>query len=324
MTRVQKYSMSSALANEEARLRFFFDPDDHPENTLKAFQEFIQRFELHYDAMYPDPPKVSLEAATEQWKIMEATSENPSPKPNLEQFDNLCEHTKACNKVSKFLGIYSSRRLYIDWCMATPEEKTRKNAQWKDLEAMSAYYKPTGNITLIHFHFQSNIQKDGETFIAFCNHVLLEAKHCNFKCTAESCIAEDTAVCDQIIIGLKTNDIHQEALKKSWDLDTLRREGMKMESAARGGAEINGEDINKMVAYSFKSLKDKQSIKEEISITCYNCGTKTSAPIKRHKVNCPARSVKCYNCQCEGHFSKFCKSTKTSERLRRKSRQITI
>ena len=120
--------MSSALANEEARLRLFFDPDDHPENTLKAFQEFIQRFELHYDAMYPDPPKVSLEAATEQWKIMEATSENPSPKPNLEQFDNLCEHTKACNKVSKFLGIYSSRRLYIDWCMATPEEKTRKNA----------------------------------------------------------------------------------------------------------------------------------------------------------------------------------------------------
>ena len=46
MTRVQKYSMSSALANEEARLRLFFDPDDHPENTLKAFQEFIQRFEL--------------------------------------------------------------------------------------------------------------------------------------------------------------------------------------------------------------------------------------------------------------------------------------
>ena len=67
--------------------------------------------------------------------------------------------------------------------MAAPEEKTRKNAQWKDfVEAMSAYYKPTENITLKHFHFRSNIQKDGETFIAFCNRVLLEAKHCNFKC----------------------------------------------------------------------------------------------------------------------------------------------
>ena len=84
--------MSSALANEEARLRFFFDPDDHPENTLKAFQEFIQRFELRYYALYPDPPKVSLEAVTERWEMLKATPENPSPKPNLEQFDNLCEH----------------------------------------------------------------------------------------------------------------------------------------------------------------------------------------------------------------------------------------
>ena len=108
---------------------------------------------------------------------------------------------------------------------------------------MSAYYKPIENITLKHFHFRSNIQKDGETFVAFCNRVLLETKHYNFKCTAE-----DTSAQDQIIIGLKSNNICQEALKKSWDLDTLRREGMKMESAARGGAEINGEDIYKMGA----------------------------------------------------------------------------
>ena len=79
--------MSSALVNEEARLRLFFDPDDHPENTLKAFEEFIQRFELCYDALYPDPRKVLLEAAFEKWGIMEATPENPSPKPKLEQFE---------------------------------------------------------------------------------------------------------------------------------------------------------------------------------------------------------------------------------------------
>ena len=203
--------------------------------------------------------------------------------------------------------------------MAAPKEKTRKNAQKKDfVEAMSAYYKPTENITLIHFHFQSNIQNDGETFITFYNHVLLEAKHCNFKCTGESCMAEDTAVWNQIIIGLKSNDIHQEVLKKSWDLDTLQREGMKMESAASRGAQINGQDINKMDAYFFKSLKDKQSIKEEISITSYNCGTKTSAPIKKVKVNCPARSVKCYNCQHVGHFSKFCKSIKNIRKVEEK------
>ena len=128
---------------------------------------------------------------------------------------------------------------------------------------MSAYYKPTENV-LKCFHFQSNIQKDGETFIAFCNRVLLEIKHCNFKCTTESCTAEDTAIQDQIIIERKNNDIHQEGLKKLWDFDTLQREGMKMESAARGGAEINGEDICKMGAYSFKSSKDKQHKRRNI------------------------------------------------------------
>ena len=84
---MQKYNMSSALVNEEARLRLFFDPDDHPENTLKTFQEFIQRFALCYDALHPDPRKVLLEAAFEKWGIMEATPENPSPKPKLEQFE---------------------------------------------------------------------------------------------------------------------------------------------------------------------------------------------------------------------------------------------
>ena len=91
-----------------------------------------------------------------------------------------------------------------------------------------------------------------------------------------------------------------------------------MESAASRGAEINGKDINKMDAYFFKSLKDKQSIKEEISITSYNCGIKTSAPIKKVKVNCPARSVKCYNCQHVGHFSKFCKSIKNIRKVEEK------
>ena len=114
-----------------------------------------------------------------------ATPENASPKPSLEQFDEICEQTKSGDKVSKFLGMYSSSRLYTDWCVTAPEKKTRKNTHWCDfVEAMTAYYKPIENITLKQFHFQSNMQKDGETFIAFCNRVLVEVRHCNFKCTS--------------------------------------------------------------------------------------------------------------------------------------------
>ena len=66
--------------------------------------------------------------------------------------------------------------------------------------------------------------------------------------------------------GLKDNDIRQEALKRSWDLETLRREGMKMESTGREGQEINGEDVYKMGAYSFKSQKNKQNKKDDADI----------------------------------------------------------
>ena len=38
----------------------YFNPDLHPDDTLRAFDEFIQTFELRYDAQYPDPPKTSL------------------------------------------------------------------------------------------------------------------------------------------------------------------------------------------------------------------------------------------------------------------------
>ena len=86
---------------------------------------------------------------------------------------------------------------------------------------------------------------------------MLKANHCIFKCASDNCIAQDTAIRDQIIIGTKDNHIRQEASKRSWDLETLGRECMKMESATRGSAEINGEDIYKMGTYSFKSLKKK-------------------------------------------------------------------
>ena len=44
-----------------------------------------------------------------------------------------------------------------------------------------------------------------------------------------------TAVRDQIVIGKDNSKVREEVLKFSWDLATLRREGMKIESAVRGG-----------------------------------------------------------------------------------------
>ena len=79
-------------------------------------------------------------------------------------------------------------------------------------------------MTLKQFHFRSNIQRAGETFIVFCNRVLLEAKDCSFKSASDKCTAEeDTTIRDQIITGTKDNDICKEALQGSNECIMIRK-----------------------------------------------------------------------------------------------------
>ena len=128
-----------------------FDPDLHPDDTLKAFNEFIQTFELRYEATYPDPPKSSLDVAIERWRITQAAED---VKPTIEQYDNIREEWQSKDKVTKFLGIYSSKRFYSDWKMAEQDENRRKGMKWETfIEKMQAYYKPRENSTLKNFQF---------------------------------------------------------------------------------------------------------------------------------------------------------------------------
>ena len=102
---------------DEPCSRLHFDLNEHPENALKTLKEFSQRFELWYDTLYPYPPKVSLEAAIERWKISQATPENPSPKRNIEQFDEICEDTKSPDNIAKFWRIFPNwDHTYIETC----------------------------------------------------------------------------------------------------------------------------------------------------------------------------------------------------------------
>ena len=177
--------------------------------------------------------------------------------------------------------MYSSSRLYTDLCMAVPTEKARKSAKWNEfVTIMTQYYKPTENITLKHFQFQSKLQKENETFIAFCNRVALEAKQCNFNCESSQRTAQETAVRKQMIIGLKDNEIRQKALKRSWNIEPLRKEGMKIESTYLGGAEISGEngDIFKLGPYSYRDMQDRQKLNKQHksrkkSLATYNATT---------------------------------------------------
>ena len=69
--------------------QLFFYPTEHPDNTLKAFTEFIQTFQLRYTAQFPDPPKTSLDTALHRWKILNTSETAPDPKPTIVQYDKL-------------------------------------------------------------------------------------------------------------------------------------------------------------------------------------------------------------------------------------------
>ena len=208
-----------------AVVKLFFDPDEHPDRTLKAFEEFIQDFVLRYDALYPDPPKVSLESAVQRWKYAQTNKDND---PSLDEYDEIVEEWRGKDKVSKFLGIYSSKRFYSDWLAAEKMKLIEKKSTWANfVDKMKVYYKPTENATLKNFQCRCLHQEKTETFVAFCNRVEREAKHCQFNCSATGCNADITAIQDQIIIGMLDEHIREEALMKSWDLQSLRLNGMK-------------------------------------------------------------------------------------------------
>ena len=295
----------------EPRYRqLYFDPDEHPEDTLKAFEEFIKVFELRYDAQYPDPPKVSMDAAIERWKYANADDAGTQRRPTLDEYDEIRVEWREKDKVAKLLGMYSAARLYADWEFAVDSESARKNASWATfVGAMKKFYKPTENTTLKNYHFRSLFQKDDETFVAFCNRVSKEAKHCQFNCESGGCTAEEIAVRDQVVIGTKETHIRDEALLKGWDLQTLRLEGMKMESAAKSGAAITaGESLNKIGKYSYKNQGKSKDDKEKKSIKCFNCGNKIDGSIMKHKTKCPAKSTTCKKCNKVGHFATVCKN----------------
>ena len=201
--------------------------------------------------------------------------------------------------------MFSSQKLYEDWCIAEPNENVRLNANWTEfVEAIKAYYRPTENQTLKHFHFRTVNQLPEESFPRFCSRVEAEAKHCRFKCDYQNCNAEETAIRDQILIGTTNSDVRDEALKQSWGLSELRTEGMKMESAARSGAQISNEQIlNKVGKVKFQNKKTNQ-----VPITCYNCGNKVSGNISKHKLQCPAKNHTCNKCQKKGHYEKVCRN----------------
>ncbi len=288
-----------------------FNPDNHPHSTLKAFEEFIEQYEFRYEAMFPEVQKHVLDNAIDKWK-----SENENPAVvTVAQKETIKLSIQSADKVRKLLGFFATQRLQQDWKAAEPDTAAR-NCTWEQFKTkMKEYYKPTENTTLRNYEFRHIRQQSGETFNAFCNRVEKEGRTCTFcECTADSaCTSTTNAVRDQIVIGTGRDKIREQALLKAWGLSDLRKEGMKMESAARGEESMSSvADVSKVGAYSYKTLKQSEDVSGGSSTAssngkknnCFRCGEKFT---KTHMRSCRASAAKCSNCQKVGHFSRVCR-----------------
>ena len=249
-----------------------------------------------------------MEADIERWKYA-----NEDVKPSLTQYDEIRENWISKDKVTKFLGIFSTERQHEDWISAEPDEQARKNATWENfISSLQKLYLPTENNTLKHYQFRSITQNNQETFISYCIRVEKEAKHCSYKCTHADCTAEDIAIRDQIIIGTTNDKIREESLKNSWDYATLRKEGMHIESAFKSAEALSADTINKIGKYSQKyknhQKQDKFKPNKFKPKSCYFCGSEITSAIQDHVRQCPAKKALCNGCGKTGHYEKVCRS----------------
>ena len=147
-----------------------------------------------------------------------ATDTNTNPRPTVDQYDTIRDQWIQKDKVTKFIGLFSSQRLRADWEAAEPNTDLRKRATWTEfVTKMKAYYKPTDNPV------RSLTQQEGETFHGFCNRVEKESKTCYFTCESATCNADKIAVRDQVVIGTTNTKVREESLLKTGTLQTCAK-----------------------------------------------------------------------------------------------------
>ena len=79
-----------------------------PEEFFKALEEFVQDYLLRYKTIYPDPPKVSMDAVIQHWKL-----DLKNANLNLAQYDAIKVGWQTKNKVAKILMLFCLRSFFF-------------------------------------------------------------------------------------------------------------------------------------------------------------------------------------------------------------------
>ena len=219
----------------------------------------------------------------------------------LKTFENFITSLPAPNKLNLLINhVDSSVYEFITDCVEyNAAKETLKNL----------YIKPRNEIFARHL-LASSKQQPGESLDQYLVELKLLARECNFVAvTAEQC--KSNHIRDSFINGLSSTNIRQRLLENTTltldhaftqarSLDVAQQSfsvyhhQVSQEISAAVHTEPNSEIITNTTAAVSKPLKQSP---------CWNCGN------SRHpRSQCPARDVKCHNCQRKGHYKKHCRS----------------
>ena len=259
-----------------------FNPRNHQEDVLNAFNRFTRKFGYVYDG------------------------ENRAV-PTTANTDELRAEWKDKDKARLFLSRAVSDEFLDDFESTVPAVE-RTDIKFTDLVTkMTTRYTPNTNKVRNHYVFHRLSQNSSESFDDFIHRMKSNAKHCDFKCDNAGCTVGDTLIRDQIITGTNNAAIRNEALKKQWTLDDLIKEGRVIESGAIAASELR-KDASTFDVNRTKQGKNPSEKKGKGKFTCFKC-EEDSCPghnkCKFHNKQCPV-------CHKRGHSkkSRFCKGSK--------------
>jgi hypothetical protein len=220
----------------------------------------------------------------------------------------ICKVEEPAEKKSLFLNLagLSLRRIVKGLVVGSPGEGSNEYMALTD--AILAHFRPSVNTTSERHRFRQMKQDEHESVTAFVGRLRSKVELCDFASTAVDTVVNGQ-VRDQLIAGLRRNDIRRELLKEAKltlsgavsravaleasIADSSLYEGSRLESHPEPAGTPSG-TVNKVSQQNPPSRGN--------TVKCRYCGRQHT----KGKQYCPAADTRCSYCRKMGHFAAVC------------------
>ena len=196
--------------------------------------------------------------------------------------------------------------------LLAPAKPTDKSFQ-ELVQLVKDHHEPKPSVIVQRYHFNSRVQKQGETVAVYVAELRQLTQHCEFGTILNDMLQ------DRLVCSIQDKQIQRRLLSEpNLTLDKAIDLAQTMETAEKDlqGTQNQGSWVNHLGSTRRKSPTTSNSQDTQ----CYRCGGKHAAP------TCSYKDVECYKCKKKGHLAHTCRSTfkarkPTPQHLRQNSSQ---